>query len=100
MTTKPPTNAAIYCRISRDREGAGLGVARQETDCRDKADALGWTIAEVYVDNDVSAYSGKVRKDYQRMLADVRAGRIDGIVAWHTDRLHRQPANWKSSSTS
>ena len=25
---------AIYCRISDDREGAGLGVARQELDCR------------------------------------------------------------------
>lgn len=27
------TNAAVYVRISQDREGAGLGVARQEVDC-------------------------------------------------------------------
>ncbi len=25
--------AAIYCRISDDREGLGLGVKRQEEDC-------------------------------------------------------------------
>lgn len=34
--------AAIYCRISDDREGAGLGVARQDVDCREQADRLGW----------------------------------------------------------
>src|SRR3954451_16692791 len=34
--------AVVSCRITRDREGAGLGVARQEQDCRDLADRLGW----------------------------------------------------------
>jgi DNA invertase Pin-like site-specific DNA recombinase len=41
--TDTPT-AAIYCRISRDREGAGLGVQRQEEDCRQLAASLGWTV--------------------------------------------------------
>ena len=41
------------------------------------------------MDNDVSAYSGKPRKDYNRMLDDVRGQRITAIGAWHTDRLHR-----------
>jgi site-specific DNA recombinase len=83
--------AAIYCRISDDREGAGLGVARQEADCRERAAALGWEVASVYVDNDLSAYSGKTRPEYQRLLMDLRAGRADAIIAWHTDRLHRSP---------
>jgi len=82
---------AIYCRISDDREGAGLGVARQELDCRQRAAVLGWTVAGVYVDNDLSAYSSKNRPEYQRLLADLRAGRADAIIAWHTDRLHRSP---------
>ncbi|MEV0583029.1 recombinase family protein [Nonomuraea sp. NPDC050310] len=50
--------AAIYCRISQDREGAGLGVARQEADCRKLVELRGWNVAGVYPDNDVSAYSG------------------------------------------
>ncbi|WP_158609604.1 recombinase family protein [Cellulomonas triticagri] len=25
------------------------------------------------------------------MLADIRAGRVDAVVCWHIDRLHRQP---------
>lgn len=26
------------------------------------------------------------------MLADIESGHIDGVLAWHPDRLHRQPA--------
>lgn len=35
--------AAIYCRISHDAEGQGLGVARQERSCRRLATNLGLT---------------------------------------------------------
>ncbi|MGD1237275.1 recombinase family protein [Mycobacterium seoulense] len=86
-----PRSAGIYVRISKDRTGAGLGVERQERDCRALADRLGWTVVEVYSDNDISAYSGKRRPDYERMLADLSAGRINAVIAWHTDRLHRSP---------
>jgi hypothetical protein len=54
-----PVRAAIYVRISSDRTGAGLGVARQEEDCRALCERLGWQVVRVYPDNDVSAYSGK-----------------------------------------
>jgi len=84
-------NAAIYVRISNDRAGAGLGVARQERDCRALVRQRGWRVHDVYVDNDLSAYSGKPRPAYDRLLADVEAGLVDAIVAWHTDRLHRSP---------
>jgi site-specific DNA recombinase len=45
----------------------------------------------VHEDNDVSAYSGKVRPGYAALLADLEAGRADAVLAWHTDRLHRSP---------
>ena len=84
--------AVIYVRISRDKEGAGLGVERQRADCEDLARRLGWTVTEVYVDNDISAYSGKPRPAYHRMLADLQGGRATAVLVWHTDRLHRSPA--------
>jgi DNA invertase Pin-like site-specific DNA recombinase len=84
-------NAAIYCRISKDREGAGLGVDRQEQDCRVQAATLGWDVQAVYIDNDLSAYSGKPRPGYEAMLDAIRSGEIGGVIAWHTDRLHRSP---------
>lgn len=87
-----PTRAIIYCRISRDREGAGLGVERQREDCEALAAQLGVEIVTVYTDNDLSAYSGKPRPGYQQLLADLRAGHADTVLVWHTDRLHRSPA--------
>jgi len=86
-----PVRAAIYVRISQDRTGAGLGVARQEDDCRDLCTRKSWTVARVYVDNDVSAYSGRPRPQWQRLLADITAGRIGAIACWHVDRLTRSP---------
>lgn len=83
--------AAIYCRISDDQDGTGKGVARQQQDCLELADRLGWGVAGVYTDNDISAYRGKRRPEYERMLADLDAGAVDGVIAWHPDRLHRQP---------
>ncbi|MFC5140325.1 recombinase family protein [Actinomycetospora rhizophila] len=84
--------AAIYARISRDRVGAGLGVDRQRDDCRALAEQLGWTVVAEHTDNDLSAYSGKPRPGYRALLDDLRGGRANAVVAWHTDRLHRSPA--------
>lgn len=82
--------AAIYCRMSKDREGGGLGVDRQEKDCRELADRLEWEVVGVFVDNDISAYSGKIRPQYRAMLDAVEGGQVTGIIAWHSDRLHRR----------
>lgn len=83
--------AGIYVRISQDREGERWGVQRQEEDCRKLAARLGWQVVEVYDDNDMSAYNQrKPRPAYQRMWAKVESGRIDAILAVHTDRLYRR----------
>ncbi|KPC65913.1 recombinase, partial [Streptomyces sp. NRRL F-6602] len=85
------TRAVIYVRISQDRTGSHLGVDRQREDCEALAEHNGWEVVEVYVDNDLSAYSGKPRPDYRRMLADLEDGTATVVIAWHTDRLHRSP---------
>lgn len=85
------TTAVIYTRMSKDRTGAGLGVARQEQQCRELAKKLGLTVVEVYSDNDVSAYrrSKRPRDGYLRLMADLRGGQVEAVVCWHLDRLHR-----------
>jgi len=82
--------AAIYLRQSEDRNGNMLAVDRQRQDCEKLCAQKGWVTTE-YMDNDTSASNGKTRPDYQRMLADIRDGRIDAVVAWDLDRLYRQP---------
>lgn len=87
---KDAARVAIYCRISQDRAGAGLGVDRQEADCRALAERNGWEVVAVLVDNDISAFQGrKKRPAYEQLLEQIVAGVVDVVVAWHTDRLHR-----------
>jgi DNA invertase Pin-like site-specific DNA recombinase len=82
----------IYTRISKDREGAGLGVKRQRQDCTELAAQLGWTVTDVFTDNDISAYSGRARPGYQAMCAALQSGKAQAVIAWHPDRLHRRPS--------
>jgi site-specific DNA recombinase len=86
-----PNAAAIYARISSDPNGDQLGVKRQIADCQDFAARRGWPVFDVYVDDDQSAYSGRPRPAYRRMLADIRDASVDAVIVWHLDRLHRQP---------
>lgn len=93
------TRALIYCRISQDRAGAGLGVERQAADCRELADRLGWTVVGTYTDNDTSAYTGRRRKGYEALLDALEAGDATGVLVWHTDRLHRSPVELERYAT-
>lgn len=90
MPETPTRRAVVYCRISQDRAGAGLGVDRQEIDCRAFAEQHKCSVVRVHTDNDTSAYRGK-RRGYEALLADLRSGAADTLIAWHSDRLHRQP---------
>jgi site-specific DNA recombinase len=81
---------AIYARISDDRHD-GAGVDRQQEDCRALVKREGWEPAVDFVDNSISAFSGKLRPRYRDLLAAVNAGEINRIVVWHLDRLYRLP---------
>ena len=84
-----PVRASIYCRISLDATGLGLGVERQERECRKKCEDNGWEVAGVFVDNDVSAFSGRLRPQFEALLAS----KPEAIVVWHADRLVRRTAD-------
>ncbi|MGO4342895.1 recombinase family protein [Pedococcus sp. 2YAF34] len=57
--------AAIYARVSQDRTGEALGVRRRLQDCRAETERRGWPVVAEFVDDDVSAHSGKVRPQYR-----------------------------------
>ena len=94
----------IYCRISEDREGAGLGVERQLEDGVNLARELSEqrsvrvVIVRAFADNDISAsrYGNKPRPDYLAMLRLIESDTINYVLSWHTDRLHRQPSELES----
>src|SRR3954452_5538886 len=87
--TKSTTRAAIYVRISQDSTGRAAGVRRQEKECRELAKARGWDVVEIYRDNDTKATARK-RPGYEAMLEAVRSGKVEAIIAWHSDRFYRR----------
>lgn len=87
-----PVRAVLYLRVSQDREMDGLAIDRHREACLKIADERDWKITEEYVDQSISATDkSKVRPDYDRMVADFAAGKIDAILCWDLDRLTRQP---------
>lgn len=83
--------AALYVRLSKDRNGDELGVTRQRDDALALAESLGWRVVAIHSDNDLTAYSGKPRPGFEALCADLEAGHADTVIAWHTDRLYRHP---------
>jgi len=86
-----PTTAMVYCRISKDADARGLGVARQEKEARREAEKQGWTVADehVVIDNDLTAYAGKHRPGFERMLEAIRSGEVGAVVAVEPERFWR-----------
>jgi site-specific DNA recombinase len=91
MAARLPVPVGIYARISSDPGRDQLGVKRQVADCEGLAQLRGCRVVDRYVDDDVSAWSGQRRPEYERMLDDLRSGRIRGVLVWHLDRLTRHP---------
>lgn len=82
---------AIYLRQSYAPNGDILAVSRQREDVARLCRERGWLDTIEYQDNDFSATNGKTRPKYQRMLTDIRDGKISAVAVWDLDRLYRQP---------
>jgi DNA invertase Pin-like site-specific DNA recombinase len=89
-------SAAIYCRISKATDEDQTGVDRQERICREVAERLRLQVAsgKAYVDNNRSAWQrDRKRKGWDALLEAIRAGEVSHVIAYHPDRLMRQPAD-------
>lgn len=93
MTTKKQqgVRAVIYARVSQDRDGKSTSVDQQLTDCRRSAEEHGFTVVAELFDNDISAYTGKQRPQYNELLRTIRDGETDVVIVWEQSRLTRRP---------
>lgn len=91
--TKNPAalRTAIYTRVSSDKSGRARSPMEQEAEARAEAERRGWTVVDVYMDNDVSAsrFAKKGRPEFDRMLDALSAGKLDVITSWEASRLTR-----------
>ena len=83
---------AEYRRISADKSGEGRGITRQGTDNAALAADAGRALSGTpYVDPSVSAADvDAVRPAFLRLLEDLEAGRVNGVVVYTIDRLVRR----------
>lgn len=83
----------IYIRVSTDEQASeGYSLAEQERQCRAYCTAHGWADVRVYADEGMSAFKDQLaaRPALARLLEDVRAKRIGGVVVHKLDRFFRR----------
>ena len=89
-TRQPETRrAAIYARVSdkSQAEDDKTSISEQLGDMEAYCAERGYAITACC--QEVGRGWSKQRPEFQRMLADARAGRFDTIVCWKSDRLSR-----------
>ena len=79
--------AVTYARFSSDLQSAA-SIVDQERVCRQRAEREGWNIVEAFADHAISG-STMLRPGYQALLARLRKGDIDIVLAESLDRISR-----------
>lgn len=90
----------LYMRVSTEdqaREGFSLPEQRErlETFCKFK----GYEIVDYYEDAGISAKTGNHRPEFERLKNDIKAKKINTIVALKLDRITRSIYDWENLMT-
>lgn len=86
---RPVPDAAIYVRLSRDREGQ-TALDRQEEDCRAWAKQHGLEVVRVFTDLGKSGYKDVRREGFDDALRALESGEVGTLLVWKLDRLSRR----------
>lgn len=84
-------DVGIYCRLSRDDNNGNLesmSIGNQKQMLIDYVKEKGWNLREVYIDDGFTGTHFE-RPDFQRMIRDIEARRIDCVVTKDLSRLGR-----------
>ncbi|MEK7524233.1 MAG: recombinase family protein [Patescibacteria group bacterium] len=80
----------IYARKSTDEPGKQLrSTEDQVAECKELAERLGLNVPEKPIIEKQTAKIPGVRPLFTKLLKRIGAGEVDGIIAWHPDRLAR-----------
>lgn len=90
-----PERVAIYARISQNPRNEAEKIDRQIKECLRHMRGSQTLVLDPetgghFVDDGISAYQGeKERPAYQRLLETVKAGEVDVVITYNTDRMLR-----------
>ena len=80
--------AAIYTRVSSEKQTENQSLDVQLADCRKLAEREGFDVVREYVDGGFSGMTSN-RPDLQALLTDARARLFDALVVWDQSRFGR-----------
>ena len=84
------TRVAAYARISMESEQTQHSLLAQVEYFEKKiGENPDWKLVEIYADSGISGTGSKKREEFQRMLADCEAGKIDLILVKSVSRFAR-----------
>lgn len=87
---KPKVRVAAYCRVSTDSDEQATSYEAQIEHYTDfiqqKPD---WAFAGIYADDGISGTNTKKREEFNRMIEDCMAGKIDMIITKSISRFAR-----------
>ncbi len=87
----------LYLRVSTDdqvREGFSLPEQRKRLE--GFCDYKGYEIKDYYEDAGISAKTGNKRPEFDRLMEDLKQGRINTIIALKLDRISRSIYDWEN----
>ncbi len=84
-----PTRYCLYARKSSEQdELQALSIDSQVKEMMDMATKEGLNVVEVKMESHSAKDSGQ-RPVYQELIADIKSGRFNGIIAWDPSRISR-----------
>ena len=81
---------AAYCRVSTDNEGQMSSLELQMAAFRTQIELRpDWELVDIYSDEGISGTRVEKRPEFQRMIRDCEAGKIDYIITKSISRFAR-----------
>ncbi|CBH22632.1 site-specific DNA recombinase (modular protein) [Acetoanaerobium sticklandii] len=82
--------AGVYIRVSTHEQAEhGFSLEGQDEHTEKYADLFNMEIVEKYIDSGISGKSMEARPALQRMIRDVKDGKLDKIITWKVSRIAR-----------
>ena len=89
-TARPKQRVAAYCRVSTDTDEQATSYEAQIEHYTTYIQSNpAWAFAGIYADEGISGTSTKKREDFNRMIDDCMAGKVDLVITKSISRFAR-----------